>query len=75
MSRHEFTITLRIDGDPEDALYVVNRVLDEGILQDAIATNDYDVRGELRVDSAYVDRRGSRSATEVVARGRRRLRP
>lgn len=47
-------IRLEVEGDPSDALHVVDSLLDAGFLQDAINEHDVDDAGELHVTSALV---------------------
>ena len=48
------TIELLIDGDSDDAYHVVDGLLDNGHVQDAINDHDFDDCGPLRVVSAVV---------------------
>jgi hypothetical protein len=49
-------IELAIEGDPDDAIGVVERVLDSGFLQDGINDHEYDTHGKVRVASASARR-------------------
>ena len=48
------TIKLKIEGGTADASYVIDEILDSGLLQDAINDHEYDA-GELRVLSVMID--------------------
>jgi hypothetical protein len=53
----KITIELEIDGNPDEALYVVSELLDAGQLQDAINDHDFDV-GKVQVVSALARQDG-----------------
>jgi hypothetical protein len=61
-------IELEIDGDEQDAADVVDRVLDTGILQDAINDHEFDA-GPVRVTSAVVVVRPSKIPPCAAAMG------
>lgn len=46
------TVTLEIEGDPADAQWVVDKLLDAGFFQDAINDHDVEDAGPLHVTSA-----------------------
>lgn len=46
-------IELEVDGDLDDATYVIDEILESGLLQDAIADHDFDA-GDVNVTSALV---------------------
>lgn len=52
--RVRLRIDLEVEGDEQDALHVVDTLLDAGFFQDAINEHDVEDAGELRVKSIVV---------------------
>lgn len=53
----EIIVHLEIEGDPVDAYYVVDKVLDAGVFQDAINYHEFTTHEALRVTDASIQGR------------------